>query len=219
MQLKSLPLTLALAAGFLLTSCFADEGEVKTSKSVKVSAPVMKEGMEIATMGAGCFWCIEAVLEQLDGVEAVVAGYMGGKTKDPTYKDICRGDTGHAEVVQVLFDPKKVSYDKVLSYFWRMHDPTTLNRQGNDVGTQYRSVVFYHSDEQREKAEAQKKKVDEAKVFENPLVTEISKVETFYPAEEYHQDYYRLNKDNPDGNIGYCRYMIAPKLDKLGLSK
>ena len=204
---------LALAAGFLLTSCFAEEGETNaaSSKDLKASAPVKKEGREIATLGAGCFWCIEAVLEQLEGVDDVVAGYMGGQTKDPTYKDICRGDTGH---VQVVFDPKKVSFDKVLSYFWKMHDPTTLNRQGNDVGTQYRSVIFYHSDEQRAKAEAQKKKVDEAKVFEDPVVTEISKAEKFYPAEKYHQDYYRLNK-----SAGYCRYMIAPKLDKLGLAK
>ncbi len=209
--------------GWLLTGCFAQEqtaappkSSVKDVKPVKVD---VKEGLEVATLGAGCFWCIEAVLEQIEGVESAVSGYAGGHTENPTYKDICRGDTMHAEVVQVTFDPKKISYDKILYYFWKSHDPTTLNRQGNDVGTQYRSVIFYHNDEQKAQAEAQKKKVDESGAFDDPVVTEISPAPKFYKAEEYHQDYYRLNKNNPAGNVGYCRFVIAPKLDKLGLDK
>ena len=212
-----------LALSLSMTGCLAEESTTSAKSTSKISmetqAPVAKEGQELATFGAGCFWCIEAVLEQLDGVEAVVSGYMGGKTDNPTYKDICTGKTGHAEVVQVLYDPKKVSFDKLLTYFWKSHDPTTLNRQGNDVGTQYRSVVFYHSDEQKKKTEAQIKKLTEEKVFEDSIKTQVAKVEKFYVAEEYHQDYYRLNKNNPNGNIGYCRYMIAPKLEKLGLDK
>lgn len=224
MHLRSFSSALALAVSFFVCSCYAaDKGEPDAPKKdvneSKTKPAEVEEGLEVATLGAGCFWCIEAVLEQLEGVKDVVSGYMGGKTKDPTYNEVLQGDTGHAEVVQVTFDPEKISYDKILSYFWKVHDPTTLNRQGNDVGTQYRSAIFYHSDEQREKAEAQKKKVEEAGVFEDPIVTEISKADVFYVAEDYHQDYYRLNKDNPRGNVGYCRFIIAPKLEKLGLAK
>lgn len=215
-------ITLLTTVAFLFSGCFPEEiaaANPGEKKSVKTKAPELKEGQELATFGAGCFWCIEAVMDQVEGVESCVSGYMGGETKNPTYKDICRGDTGHAEVVQVLYDPKKVSFDKLLSYFWKVHDPTTKNRQGNDVGTQYRSAIFYHSDEQKAKAEAQIKEVNAAKVFKSPIVTEVSQAVKFYPAEDYHQDYYEQNKDNPNGNIGYCRYMIAPKLDKLGLKK
>ncbi len=218
---------LALAVGLFFSSCFAAERGEEASSSKKekdvnqskTEDDAKKAGLEVATLGAGCFWCIEAVLEQLDGVENVVSGYMGGKTKNPTYRAILKGDTGHAEVVQVTFDPEKISFDTVLSYFWKLHDPTTLNRQGNDVGTQYRSAIFYHTDEQKKKAEVQKGKVDEAGVFKDPIVTEITKASTFYEAEDYHQDYYRLNKNNPRANVGYCRYIIAPKLEKLGLAK
>ncbi len=223
MRLTTLTFSSLLLVSLVLTGCFPEQiaaaNPEKKTKEVKTEAPKVKQGRELATFGAGCFWCIEAALDQLEGVDACVSGYMGGKTENPTYKDICRGDTGHAEVVQVLFDPKKVSYDKLLSYFWKVHDPTTLNRQGNDIGTQYRSAIFYHSDEQKAKAEAQIKKVNESKVFKDPVVTEVSKVEKFYPAEDYHQNYYEQNKNNPNGNIGYCRYMIAPKLEKLGLEK
>ena len=223
MRLTTLTAGCLTVLSLVLTGCFPEQiaaaNPGNKTKEVKAEAPKLKEGRELATLGAGCFWCIEAVMDQLEGVETCVSGYMGGKTENPTYKDICRGDTGHAEVVQILFDPEKISYDKLLSYFWKVHDPTTLNRQGNDVGTQYRSAIFYHSDEQKAKAEAQIKKVNESKVFKDPVVTEVSKVEKFYPAEDYHQNYYEKNKDNPNGNIGYCRYMIAPKLDKLGLEK
>ena len=166
--------------------------------------------IETATLGAGCFWCVEAVLQQLDGVQAVTSGYMGGAVEDPSYQAVCSGTTGHAEVVQVTFDPAVISYADVLQWFWKLHDPTTLNRQGADVGTQYRSVIFTHSAEQSKQAEASK--LLAAKDFERPIVTEISSASTYYKAEGYHQDYYALNSEQR-----YCRAVIRPKLEKLGL--
>ncbi len=165
---------------------------------------------EVATFAGGCFWCTEAVFQKLKGVSKVVSGYTGGKTKDPTYEQICQGDTGHAEAIEVTFDPKVISYAELLEVFWRTHDPTTLNRQGADSGTQYRSAIFYHSDKQKELAEAYKKKITEAKVFDNPIVTEITAASKFYPAEDYHQNYYKLNANKP-----YCRVTIGPKVEKL----
>ncbi|MEE2886192.1 MAG: peptide-methionine (S)-S-oxide reductase MsrA [Planctomycetota bacterium] len=176
--------------------------------------PGKQQSKELATFGAGCFWCIEAVLEQLDGVIDVTSGYMGGSIDNPTYRQVCEGTTGHAEVVQVEFDPNKISYSSLLKWFFKLHDPTTLNRQGADVGTQYRSVVFYHSEEQQTAALHSKKIIEEAKVFADPIVTEISPATKYYLGEADHQDFYRLNK-----NYGYCRAIIAPKLDKLGLDK
>ena len=170
--------------------------------------------LETASLGAGCFWCVEAVLEQYDGVHDVRSGYMGGRIKDPTYEQICTGTTGHAEIVQVDFDPEAISFSQVLQIFWKLHDPTTLNRQGADVGTQYRSVIFYHSPEQKAAAEESKQKADASGEFHAPIVTEISEASAFYVAENYHQDYYRLNKSQP-----YCRMVIAPELDKLGLDQ
>lgn len=169
---------------------------------------------EVATLGAGCFWCVEAVLLQVEGVTAVQSGYMGGETENPSYQQICTGTTGHAEVVQVSFDPARLSYGDLLGWFWRLHDPTTLNRQGADTGTQYRSAIFYHSDEQRTAAEESKRAAGESGAFRDPIVTEVTAAGTFYPAEDYHQDYYRLNKTQ-----GYCRAVIAPKLGKLGLEQ
>ena len=169
---------------------------------------------EVATFGAGCFWCVEAVLEQLGGVLDVTSGYMGGAIQKPTYEQVCSGTTGHAEVVQVRFDRERISYDKLLDYFWKLHDPTTLNRQGNDVGTQYRSAIFYHSEAQREAAEKSKKAVEASGAFADPIVTEIAPAAPLFKAEGYHQDYYRLNKE-----ASYCRFVIVPKLDKLGLKK
>ena len=169
---------------------------------------------EIATFGAGCFWCVEAVLEQLDGVLDVSSGYMGGTTKNPTYKQVCTGTTGHAEVTQVTFDPSKIRYEQILGWFWKLHDPTTLNQQGADHGTQYRSVIFWHDEAQHQAALASKQQVEDAGVFDRPIVTEISPASTFYEAEDYHQDYYRQNKDQP-----YCQFVISPKLDKLGLER
>tara|TARA_B110000438_G_scaffold256908_1_gene264674 strand:+ start:3212 stop:3793 length:582 start_codon:yes stop_codon:yes gene_type:complete len=169
----------------------------------------MKE-MQKATFGAGCFWCVEAVFERLDGVVDVIPGYSGGHKDNPTYREICTGMTGHAEVAQITFNPKIITFDDLLNMFWRSHDPTTRNRQGNDIGTQYRSVVFYKNDEQKLLAEESKIKVDASSIFTNPVVTEISKLDKFWPAEDYHNNYYNNNKDQ-----AYCRVVIKPKLDKL----
>ncbi|MFW9926317.1 MAG: peptide-methionine (S)-S-oxide reductase MsrA [Candidatus Thorarchaeota archaeon] len=166
--------------------------------------------MEIATFGAGCFWCTEAVFQQLKGVESVVSGYSGGHVDNPTYKQVTTGTTGHAEVTQISFDPEIIGFEELLEVFFTTHDPTTLNRQGNDAGTQYRSVVFYHNEEQREIADRMKSELSEKRVWKNPIVTEIVPLKKFYPAEDYHQNYYR---NNP--NEGYCRFVIKPKLDKF----
>ena len=166
--------------------------------------------METATFGTGCFWCTEAVFQQLKGVKSVVSGYSGGHIENPTYEQVSTGNTGHAEVCQITFDSDVISYKDLLEVFFNTHDPTTLNRQGNDVGTQYRSVIFYHSDEQRVSAEKMKQDLNEHKAFRSPIITQIVAFEKFYPAESYHQNYYR---NNP--NQGYCRYVISPKLDKF----
>ena len=167
-------------------------------------------GTEVATFGTGCFWCTEAVLESLDGVKKVISGYAGGKVVKPTYEAVCTGLTGHAECVEVTYDPKVVSYTTLLEAFFRSHDPTSLNRQGNDVGTQYRSVIFYHNQVQKELAEKAKSELDKSGAYAKPIVTEISKAVTFYPAEDYHQNYFANNPDQ-----GYCAYVVAPKLDKF----
>ena len=165
---------------------------------------------QLATFGTGCFWCTEAVFQQVQGVEQVISGYTGGTVKNPTYKEICSGLTGHAEVVQLTFDPEKISYDELLEIFWKTHDPTTLNRQGNDVGTQYRSVIFYHDEQQKKTAESYLAKLNEAHVFEQPIVTEISPAVEFYKAEDYHQNYFALNQNAP-----YCAFIVRPKLEKF----
>ncbi len=166
---------------------------------------------ETITLGAGCFWCTEAVFQQIPGVISATSGYMGGRSKNPTYEQICSGATGHAEVTQIVFDPQKLPLEKLLETFWHMHDPTTLNRQGNDTGTQYRSAIFYETEAQREIAG--RSKAEAASHFADPIVTEITSATEFHPAEDYHQEYYRLNKNrNP-----YCRAVITPKLAKLGL--
>ena len=172
----------------------------------------MPDPATTATFGAGCYWCVEAVLEQLPGVTDVSSGFMGGKVPDPSYEQVCSGTTGHAEVVQVTFDPKTISYDQLLDWFWQLHDPTTLNRQGNDVGTQYRSAIFFHSDEQRRAAEASREK--HKKDFDKPIVTEIVAASTYFKAKQDHQDFYKNNK-----SYGYCRVVIRPKLEHLGLEK
>lgn len=169
-----------------------------------------KTGLETATFANGCFWCTEAIFQQVKGVEKVVSGYIGGTVKNPTYREICTGLTGHAEAIQIEFDPKQVSFSDLLEIFWQTHDPTTLNRQGADEGTQYRSAVFYHTEEQKNLASHYKEKLDASGAFDNPIVTEISAALVFYPAENYHQNYYNLN-----GKAPYCSYVIAPKLDKF----
>ncbi|MGD0207088.1 MAG: peptide-methionine (S)-S-oxide reductase MsrA [Verrucomicrobiota bacterium] len=167
---------------------------------------------ESATFGGGCFWCLEAVFERLPGVKSVASGFAGGHTANPTYEQVCAGDTGHAEVTQIEFDPAKISYEKLLDVFWQAHDPTTLNRQGVDEGTQYRSIIFYHSEAQ--KLAAEKSRAGAQKNFKHPIVTEIVPFTKFYPAENYHQGFYDNNT-----NYGYCRVVIAPKLEKLEQEK
>ena len=166
--------------------------------------------LKTATFGAGCFWCTEAVFLNVNGVTKVVSGYSGGKVKNPTYKEVCTGLTGHAEVTQITYDPKKVSFEDLLEVFWNTHDPTTLNRQGADEGTQYRSAVFYNDEEQRKIAEQYKKQLEAAHTYKNPVVTEISPLINFYSAEDYHQNYFELNP-----NQGYCQYVIRPKVEKF----
>jgi len=166
--------------------------------------------LQQATFGSGCFWCTEAIFENLNGVHSVVSGYAGGKVVNPSYEEVCSGKTGHAEVTQITFDPEVISYDELLEVFWKTHDPTTLNRQGNDAGTQYRSAIFYHNEEQKQLAEKYKVELDKSGAWDKPIVTEISPIKNFFSAEDYHQDYY---ENNP--NQGYCAFVIAPKLEKF----
>ncbi len=166
--------------------------------------------LKTATFAAGCFWCTEAVFLNVKGITKVVSGYSGGKVKNPTYREVCSGLTGHAEATQITFDPKVVSYEDLLEVFWNTHDPTTLNRQGADEGTQYRSAVFYSNEEQKKTAEQYKKQLESSHVYANPIVTEISPLINFYPAEDYHQNYFALNP-----NQGYCQYVIRPKVEKF----
>lgn len=183
-----------------------------TSTQSKAMPDDKPKNLEIATLGAGCFWCVEAVFERIDGVYEVMPGYTGGHVKDPSYDAVCSGTTGHAEVAQLEFDPKVVSYAQILDVFFKSHDPTTLNRQGADVGTQYRSAIFYHDDKQKELAKLAIEKWNASGAYEDPIVTEVTELGTFYPAESYHQDYYDRNP-----NAGYCTFVIRPKLKKLGL--
>jgi peptide-methionine (S)-S-oxide reductase len=169
-----------------------------------------EKGIDTVTFGAGCFWCVEAVFQRLDGVMSVKSGYSGGSVKNPSYKEVCNGTTGHAEVAQITYDKSKISFDELLQVFWKTHDPTTMNRQGNDVGTQYRSAIFYHNEEQKAAAEKYKKALNDEKAYPNPVITEIKPFTAFYPAEDYHQNYY-----NQNGNQGYCQYVIQPKVEKF----
>ena len=170
----------------------------------------MSTQKEITTLGGGCFWCLEAVYDQLEGVLDVVSGYAGGHVPNPDYRSVCNGTTGHAEVVQVTFDPQEITFKEILEVFFTIHDPTTLNRQGADVGTQYRSAIFYHSDEQKTVAENVMSEIKAAKIWDNPIVTEITPLDVFYPAEEYHQEYFQRNPYQ-----GYCQIVIAPKVAKF----
>ena len=165
---------------------------------------------EVATLAGGCFWCLEAVYDALQGVKSVESGYAGGDVPHPSYKQICTGATGHAEVVQIVFDPSMLSFEELLVVFFSIHDPTTLNRQGADVGTQYRSAIFYHDEEQKQVAEALIAEMEAKKIWENPIVTEVTPLDTFYKAEDYHQEYYERNKYQP-----YCQIVIAPKMAKF----
>lgn len=181
-----------------------------SSKPTASSSYLNTTKMDTITFGAGCFWCVEAVYQRVKGVHSVTSGYMGGKLKNPTYREVCSGLTGHAEVCQITYDPQVISFQTLLEVFWQTHDPTTLNRQGADVGTQYRSAIFAHSDEQLRLAQEWKTNLNAKQVFPNPIVTQIVEASDFYPAEDYHQDYYKLNGTEP-----YCQIVIKPKMDKF----
>ncbi|HEY1038866.1 MAG TPA: peptide-methionine (S)-S-oxide reductase MsrA [Bacteroidia bacterium] len=196
--------------GLVFFSCSEAQQKSESTQLTKKSTSMENNTMDTATFGAGCFWCVEAVFQNMEGVEKVVSGYSGGQVKNPSYKEVCMGTTGHAEVCQIIYDPKKVTFDELLEVFWKTHDPTTLNRQGNDVGTQYRSAVFYHTEEQKQKAEKYKAELDKSGAFEKPIVTEIVPYSVFYAAENYHQDYYNLNGSEP-----YCQFVVKPKVEKF----
>lgn len=196
----------------LLIILLAMVGCSNTSKQRPIAKEVFMQdsSYQKATFGGGCFWCTEAIFERVKGVVHVESGYSGGNVPNPSYEAVCTGKTGHAEVIQITYNPAIVSYDELLEIFWKTHDPTTLNRQGADVGTQYRSVIFYENDEQKSLAENYKKKLSDEKIWSDPIVTEISQLKAYYKAEEYHQDYYENNT-----NKGYCSFVITPKLDKF----
>jgi peptide-methionine (S)-S-oxide reductase len=195
----------------ILLSCSADsqQTQVNFTDTMKDNEPPTNATTEIATLGAGCFWCVEAIFQQLKGVHKVESGYAGGDVKNPSYKQVTSGKTGHAEVVQITFDPKTITFEELLEVFWSTHDPTTLNRQGADIGTQYRSAIFYHSPQQKASAEKSKTKVA-PQIWDDPIVTEITPINDFYVAEDYHQDYWFENTNQP-----YCRAVINPKVEKF----
>ncbi|HET9430144.1 MAG TPA: peptide-methionine (S)-S-oxide reductase MsrA, partial [Chitinophagaceae bacterium] len=212
-------LTTVLISLATLSSCAQNknpENNMNTDNKIRASqaamdAPGIAGQLDTATFANGCFWCTEAIFEELDGVISAVSGYSGGQTPNPSYKDVTTGETGHAESLQIVYDPSKISFDELLEVFWETHDPTTLNRQGADVGTQYRSGIFYHNQEQKEKAEKYKAELDKSGAFDRPIVTEITPFTQFYPAENYHQQFYENNgNSNP-----YCQIVIRPKLDKF----
>lgn len=206
--------------GSLLSATFASCAQKRTvamnetnnlsQPATPASSTSSAAGLDTATFGEGCFWCTESFFLQLKGVKKVVSGYSGGHVANPTYQQVCTGTTGHAEVCNIIYDPAEISFDRLLEAFWESHDPTTLNRQGNDVGTQYRSVVFYHNEEQKAKAEAYKQRLNAEGAFDKPVITAIQPFTVFYPAENYHQDYYNNNQNQP-----YCQLVIRPKLEKF----
>jgi peptide-methionine (S)-S-oxide reductase len=208
--------TYVAAVFFMGLSACGQNEPAKTSEKNRMQTEKTEQAghqdpeQDTATFGAGCFWCVEAVFQRLEGVSSVKSGYSGGFVKNPSYREVCNGTTGHAEVVQIVYDRSKLSFDELLEVFWKTHDPTTLNRQGNDHGTQYRSAIFYHDQLQKETAERYKQELNAAKVYPDPIVTEIVPFENYYPAEDYHQNYYNLN-----GNESYCRFVIQPKVEKF----
>ena len=196
-----------LLAVTTMVSCAQPQKNTSNMSNTPIPAGIKTE---TATFGEGCFWCTEAFFQRLEGVLQVKSGYGGGFVKNPTYEQVCDKNTGHAELAQIVFDPTKVTYEELLEVFWKTHDPTTMNQQGNDVGPQYRSVIFYHSKEQKDKAEKYKAALDKSGAWDKPIVTAIEAFKDFYPAENYHQNYY-----NDNSNQGYCRFVIRPKLEKF----
>jgi peptide-methionine (S)-S-oxide reductase len=204
-------MTIVVISMVYLVSCAQPQNQDNKMTNTASSGIENITTTDTATFANGCFWCTEAIFEELDGVKSAVSGYTGGDVPNPTYKEVCTGSTGHAEALQIVYDPKKISFDELLEVFWETHDPTTLNRQGADVGTQYRSGIFYHNGEQKEKAEKYKEALNKSGAFNNPIVTEIVPAVKFYPAEDYHQQYFENNGNaNP-----YCKMVIRPKLDKF----
>ncbi len=201
---------LSYLATICILAAMPGNGALLAQQNAKTQMVEKQSATEIATFGSGCFWCTEAIFLNVEGVQKVESGYEGGHAKKPTYEEVCSGRTGHAEVIQLTFDPAKVSYDQLLEIFWKTHDPTTLNQQGADIGTQYRSVIFYHNEDQRRKAEYYKERLEQEHAFDKPIVTEITPAAKFYKAEDYHQNYFNLN-----GNAPYCTYVIQPKLEKF----
>ena len=201
---------LFLISFFIFQSCHSQEGKFISKEFKEPIAVKMSENKEVATFAGGCFWCTEAIFLEIKGVNKVVSGYIGGQTKNPTYAEVCSGATGHAEAIQITFDPSQVAYEDLLEIFFGTHNPTTLNRQGADSGTQYRSEIFYYSKEQKDKAENYIQLLTKEKLYNDPIVTQVSSATEFYPAEAYHQDYYNQNSLQ-----GYCQMVIAPKLEKL----
>lgn len=195
-----------LFISIIFVSC---KQNIKAEKQIVINNQ-SNSGMDTATFGAGCFWCVEAQFQMLDGVISVSSGFSGGTVKNPAYREVCNGTTGHAEVCQIVYDPKKITYDELLAAFWQSHDPTQLNRQGNDVGTQYRSVIYYHSEEQKTLAESYKKQLNASGAWTKAIVTEISPIGPFYKADDYHQNYF-----NENGTESYCQFVIQPKVEKF----
>lgn len=191
-------------------SCQSSDKKISAEKNKAINTMNEQKGLQVATVAGGCFWCTEALFLELKGVKKVVSGYTGGTVKNPTYKEVCTGTTGHAEAIEITFDPGQISYEDILEVFFATHDPTTLNRQGADVGTQYRSEIFYHDQAQKKAAENFIKLLNDQNIYGKNVVTKVSQATTFYPAEDYHQDYYNQNKSQP-----YCMAVINPKLDKL----
>jgi peptide-methionine (S)-S-oxide reductase len=207
MQKLNIKATLVLVVAFFINACAEQD---KPTERTKMIESTINGITDTATFGAGCFWCVEAVFQEMNGVIKVTSGYSGGTVKNPAYREVCNGTTGHAEVCQIIYNPKEVTYKELLEAFWQTHDPTTLNRQGNDAGTQYRSVIFYHNEEQKQLAEKYKEELNKSGAFEKPIVTAIDPITNFYAAEDYHQNYYDQNGDAP-----YCQYVIKPKVDKF----
>lgn len=205
--MKKLQLITIIFTALLNSACAQN---TKNNTKNMDSENVKNNQIETATFGAGCFWCVEAVFQRLNGVIKVSSGYSGGQIKNPAYKEVCMGFTGHAEVCQISYDKTKITFKELLEVFWKTHDPTTLNRQGNDIGTQYRSVIFYHNEEQKELAEKYKAELNFSGAYDKPVITEISAFSVFYPAEDYHQNYYNQNGSEP-----YCKFVIQPKIEKF----
>jgi peptide-methionine (S)-S-oxide reductase len=204
-------ITTAIITLAFATSCAAKKKEIMTTPLNETSTEnITTATTDTATFGTGCFWCTEAIFQQLEGVEKVTSGYSGGFKDNPSYKEVCSGSTGHAECLRIIYNPQVISYDELLEVFWQVHDPTTLNRQGADIGTQYRSVIFYHNDKQKATAEKYKAALDKSGAWENPIVTTLEPMKKFYSAEDYHQNYY-----NDNTSQGYCQFVIRPKVEKF----